>query len=59
MAAPMKATMQDPTRISFRAWKVSEATERMGDRTALEIEAEVRIQLALAPDLRSAAMKLN
>lgn len=47
MTAPMKATMQAPTMIDFRAWKVSEATEKMGDNTALAMEGELAIQLAL------------
>ena len=45
MAAPIRETMQEPTRIAFRAWKVSDADEMTGPKTAWTRESELGIHV--------------
>lgn len=45
IAAPMNEMIELPTRISFRAWKVSEAEERIGAKTAWTRESALGTQV--------------
>lgn len=45
MAEPMNEIKEEPTRMNFLAWKVSEAAEMTGPRTACTRDSELGTQV--------------
>lgn len=56
MEAPIKEIMQGPTSRAFRAWKVSDADEMTGARTAWTSERALGTHVWAAVLLRSSPM---